>query len=147
VTGSLAGWTWTPATGLEDPMALQPIARPVGNTAYTVAVVTTDGCKAKATEKVEVFYDLKLPAAFSPNGDGRNDVFRAPPQTPVTIQRFAVYNRKGAMVFYTTNADEGWNGMFNGQPQPAGVYVWYIEYNNPITKTVGEKQGTVVLVR
>jgi len=147
VTGSLASWTWTPVTGLDDPMVLQPTARPVGNTAYTLTVTTTDGCSASATEKVNVFYDLQLPAGFTPNGDGRNDLFRIPPQIPVTIKKFAVYNRQGAMVFYTTNAGVGWDGSFDGRPQPAGVYVWYVEYNNPLTRKVGEKQGTVVLVR
>ena len=147
VTGSLASWSWTPVTGLEDPTVLQPTAKPVGNTAYTLTVTTTDGCSAKATEMVNVYYDLQLPAGFTPNGDGHNDVFRIPPQIPVTINKFAVYNRQGAMVFYTTNAGVGWDGSFNGHPQPAGTYVWYVEYNNPLTKKVGEKQGTVMLVR
>ena len=51
------------------------------------------------------------------------------------------------MVFYTTNVGAGWDGTYNGQPQPAGSYVWFVEYNNPLTRQVGEKQGTVVLVR
>ena len=147
VSGSLANWNWTPLAGLEDPTALQPVANPVITTYYTLTVVTTNGCSAKAAEMVNVFYDLRLPAAFSPNGDGHNDVFRVPPQTAVTIKRFAVYNREGAMVFYTTNVGAGWDGTYNGQPQPAGSYVWFVEYNNPLTRQVGEKQGTVVLVR
>ena len=147
VTGSVAGWTWAPVTGLEDPTALKPTARPAVSTDYSLTVVTTDGCSAKVSEEVEVFYDVSMPAAFTPNGDGHNDVFRVPPQTPVTIQRLAVYNRKGVMVFYTTNVGMGWDGMYNGQPQPAGVYVWYVDYNDPVTKKVGEKQGTVILVR
>lgn len=147
VTGSLASWTWTPSTGLEDATALQPMARPTVSTDYTLTVVTTDGCSAKASELVDVFYDVRMPAAFSPNGDGHNDVFRIPPQIPVTIQRFAVYNRQGAMVFYTTNAGVGWDGRYNGQPQPTGTYVWYVEYNDPVTKKGGEKQGTVMLIR
>lgn len=147
VTGDIAGFSWTPTTGIEDPNSMTPVVKPESTTAYTLSVVTTDGCKAAATEKVEVFYDVRLPAAFTPNGDGHNDVFRVPPSIPVTIKRFAVYNRAGELVFYTTNVGEGWDGTYRGHPQPTGVYVWFVEYNDPVTKAVGEKQGTVVLVR
>ena len=147
ITGNIASWTWTPATGLDDPIVADPLAAPVGNTDYALTVITTNGCVGTASEKVEVYYDVRMPAAFTPNGDGRNDVFRVPPSFPVTINRLAVYNRQGAMLFYTTNVANGWDGTYNGQPQPAGVYVWAVEYNNPLTKRVGEKKGTVVLVR
>ena len=147
VTGNIAGFVWTPVTGMEDPASMTPVVKPVSTTAYTLSVVTTDGCTASATEKVEVFYDVKLPAAFTPNGDGHNDVFRVPPSIPVTIRRFAVYNREGEMVFYTTNVAAGWDGTYHGHPQPAGTYVWFVEYNDPLTKAVGEKQGTVILVK
>jgi gliding motility-associated-like protein len=147
VTGAIAGFTWTPTAGVEDPASMTPMVKPVSTTAYTLSVVTTDGCKASATENVEVFYDVRLPAAFTPNGDGHNDVFRVPPSVLVPIRRFAVYNREGGMVFYTNNVSEGWDGTYRGHLQPAGTYVWFVEYNDPVTGAVGEKQGTVVLVR
>jgi gliding motility-associated-like protein len=145
VTGDIADFSWMPT--IEGANSMTPVVEPVSTTAYTLSVVTTDGCKASATEKVEVFYDVRLPAAFTPNGDGHNDVFRVPPGIPVTIRQMAVYNRQGLMVFYTNNVGQGWDGRYNGQAQPAGVYVWFVEYNNPLTGKVGEKQGTVVLVR
>jgi gliding motility-associated-like protein len=147
VTGNIGGFTWTPLAGILDVGSMTPVVKPVSTTAYTLAVVTTDGCTASATEDVEVFYDVRLPAAFTPNGDGRNDVFRVPPGIPVVITRFAVYNRQGEMLFYTTNVGEGWDGTYRAQLQPSGVYVWFVEYHNPVTKAVGEKQGTVMLVR
>jgi|SRR6185437_9712155 len=147
ITGDIAGFSWTPLAGIEDAGSMTPVVKPVGTTVYTLRVVTTDGCKAAATERVEVFYDVRLPAAFTPNGDGHNDLFRVPPGIPVVIRRFAVYNRQGAMLFYTTNAGDGWDGTFHGQRQPAGTYVWFVEYNDPVTRVVGEKQGTVVLIR
>jgi len=109
--------------------------------------VTTDGCKASASEIVDVFYDVRMPGAFTPNGDGVNDLFRVPPSVPVTVRQLAVYNRMGLLVFYTTNGSLGWDGNYNGHPQPSGVYVWYVEYNDPLTKKVAMKKGTVVLVR
>ncbi|HEV2479124.1 MAG TPA: gliding motility-associated C-terminal domain-containing protein [Puia sp.] len=147
VTGNIASFSWTPATGIEDAGSMTPVVKPVGTTAYTLQVVTTDGCKASATEDVEVFYDVRMPAAFTPNGDGHNDIFRVPPSIPVVIRQFAVYNRQGEMVFYTTNVGQGWDGTSRGHPQPAGTYVWFVEYNDPVTRAVGEKQGAVVLIR
>ena len=147
VTGNIASFSWTPTNGIEDANSMTPVVKPVSTTAYTLSVVTTDGCRASATEKVEVFYDVRLPAAFTPNGDGHNDVFRVPPSIPVTIRRLAVYNREGLLVFYTSNVALGWDGTYDGKPQPAGTYVWFVEYNDPLTKAVGEKQGTVILIR
>lgn len=147
VTGDIASFSWTPLAGIEDAGSITPVVKPVGTTAYTLGVVTTDGCKADATEKVEVFYDVRMPAAFTPNGDGHNDLFRVPPRIPVVIRRFAVYNRQGEMVFYTTKVGDGWDGTYRGHPQPAGTYVWFVEYNDPVTRAVGEKQGTVALIR
>ena len=88
-----------------------------------------------------------MPGAFTPNGDGHNDIFRVPPSIPVNVRRLTVYNRLGAMVFATSNVSKGWDGSLGGKTEPAGVYVWVIEYDNPLTKRVEMKKGTVVLVR
>jgi hypothetical protein len=40
-----------------------------------------------------------------------------------------------------------WDGSFNGRQQPAGVYVWVLEYGNPLTKRTEMAKGTVMLVR
>jgi gliding motility-associated-like protein len=119
----------------------------MGTTDYQLTVVSTNGCKASATEIVGVFYKLAMPGAFTPNGDGRNDLFRVPPSVPVTIQRLAVYNRLGALVFATANVSVGWDGNWNGHQQPAGVYVWELVYENPLTKRIEMAKGTVILVR
>jgi gliding motility-associated-like protein len=147
ISGNISSLNWTPAEGLSDAAVASPIASPVETTAYTLNVVTVDGCRASATEKVKVYYDLKMPMGFTPNGDGHNDVFRVPPSVPVILYRLAVYNRQGAMVFYTRDTGTGWDGTFEGKAQPAGVYVWSIEYQNPVTKRVEMQKGTVVLVR
>jgi gliding motility-associated-like protein len=147
VSGDISGWTWSPVTWLDDPYIAGPVATPVSSTAYRLSVVTVDGCRASAVEEVEVYYDLKMPSAFTPNGDGHNDVFRVPPSSPVVLRRLAVYDRKGVLVFSTEHTDEGWDGNFNGHQQPEGVYVWWIEFDNPITKQVESRKGTVVLAR
>jgi gliding motility-associated-like protein len=147
VSGTIASYQWSPAMWLDNPGLADPIATPVGTTDYRLTVVSTNGCTASATEIVGVFYQIAMPGAFTPNGDGRNDVFRVPPSVPVVVQRLAVYNREGALMFQAGNAAVGWDGTFNGHAQPAGVYVWELEYVDPLTKRVQMVKGTVVLVR
>lgn len=71
---------------------------------------------------------MLFPNAFSPNQDGINDLFRATYNQPITNFYLAVYNRWGQRVFETTDIHQGWNGMFNEQPAPLGVYVWFATY-------------------
>jgi gliding motility-associated-like protein len=146
-TGDIATYQWSPALGLDDAGAARPMARPAVTTAYRLDVTSFEGCRASATVKVEVYYDLQMPGAFTPNGDGYNDVFRIPPVVPVHIRRLAVYNRQGAMLFVSENAGVGWDGRTNGVAQPTGVYVWEVEYDDPVTRRVERKKGTLVLIR
>jgi gliding motility-associated-like protein len=147
VTGNIRDYAWTPSMGLSNPTIVDPVASPVVTTAYQLYVTTEDGCYAKATERVEVYYPLQMPEGFTPNGDGRNDVFRVPPQIPVTIRSLAVFNRHGQRMFYTTDAGAGWDGRYGGIAQPAGTYVWELEFVNPVTNKVEGRKGTVILVR
>ncbi|HEY4061741.1 MAG TPA: gliding motility-associated C-terminal domain-containing protein [Puia sp.] len=147
ISGNIRTYEWSPATWLDDPSSPGPLAAPVVSTLYALKVVTQDGCKASAGEDVHVFYDLLMPGAFTPNGDGNNDLFRVPPSVPVTIVRFFIYNRWGVRVFATTSSGGGWDGNWNGKPQPAGVYIWEIAYGDPILKKTMTKSGTVLLVR
>jgi gliding motility-associated-like protein len=147
IVGQIISYQWTPATGLDNPAIADPEASPVITTTYQLKVATNDGCTASAKETVAVFYDLLMPNAFTPNGDGRNDVFRIPPSIPVTIIRFMVFNRWGGLVFSTASTSAGWDGRLDSKPQPAGTYVWMIEYYDPLTKKQAMKSGTVELIR
>ncbi|HEY4334238.1 MAG TPA: gliding motility-associated C-terminal domain-containing protein, partial [Puia sp.] len=147
VTGDIRRTVWTPGLGLDDSLVLTPLATPRVTTAYRLYVETVNGCHVSATERVEVYYPLQMPAAFSPNGDGRNDVFRVPPATPVKIRSLAVFNREGLRVYYTEDVGAGWDGRFDGVLQPAGTYVWELAFISPLTNRVEERKGTVILVR
>jgi len=146
VTGPVQSFQWTPAIGLSDPAVSNPVASPLTNTIYSLLVTTPEGCKAFAKEEVDVFYGLSMPSAFTPNGDGVNDIFRVPPSIPTTVQKFLIFNRWGQEVFSATGR-EGWNGRLNGQDASTGTYVWMIEYYDPITKRKVRMKGTVELVR
>jgi gliding motility-associated-like protein len=147
VSGSIMGYRWAPVQGLNDPLIAQPIASPAMTTAYQLTVTADDGCTASSKTTVYVYRQLHMPAAFTPNGDGKNDVFRIPPSTPQKLIAFSVYSRWGARVFSTQDGSAGWDGACNGEKQPAGTYVWVIVYYDPLAEKRLTARGTVLLIR
>jgi gliding motility-associated-like protein len=147
VTGPVASYRWTPAAGLNDPGVADPVATPVVTTTYRLTVAAAGGCSASDTVKVGVYRRFSLPNAFTPNGDGKNDVFRIPPGVDVGLIRFEVYDRLGGRVFMTTDLSQGWDGTLGGVMQPVGVYVWVIEYTDLLTGKRVQGSGTVLLIR
>jgi gliding motility-associated-like protein len=140
-------YQWMPATGLNDPSIADPVASPVVNTVYQVSVLAPDGCTAKAAVDIKVYHPLKMPNAFTPNGDGRNDVFRIPAFLQINLVNFSVYNRWGERIFSTANNAEGWDGTLNGRFQPAGAYVWRVEYQDLLSGRPAVASGTVMMIR
>jgi gliding motility-associated-like protein len=147
VSGNITTWQWTPAQGLDNPSAPNPLATPAISTTYRLKVAADNGCSASGKIGILVYFTLAMPGAFTPNGDGRNDIFRIPPSTTQKIKGFAVYNRWGQKVFMTTNSGEGWDGTFRRQPAPAGAYIWAITYTDLLTGKTATAQGTVLLIR
>lgn len=92
------------------------------------------------------FDDVFFPGGFSPNGDGRNDLFRAISSKGVTELTFRVYNRWGTTVFETNKVDGAWDGTYKGTPQEAGVYTFYVKAKM-INGTTVEKKGSITLLR
>lgn len=147
IGGDVVSYQWSPSVWIDDVTIARPVVRPESTMTYQLAVFTAEGCRAVGSEKVAVFYAVSMPGAFTPNGDGHNDVFRVPPSIVVNIRGLAVYNRLGARLFFSSSAAQGWDGTFGGKTQPAGTYVWVVEYDDPLTKRVESKKGTVVLIR
>ncbi|RBL89675.1 T9SS type B sorting domain-containing protein [Chitinophaga flava] len=83
-----------------------------------------------------------VPTAFSPNGDGRNDVFRCRVNDDITAYHLTVYNRWGAVVFSSTDPQQAWDGDL----QPAGSYVWVLTYTDSKLQA-RRQQGSLMLVR
>ncbi|HXB91685.1 MAG TPA: gliding motility-associated C-terminal domain-containing protein, partial [Puia sp.] len=140
---------WSPADGLSNPDIRNPIAiLPEGSTTYTLKATTDGGCDAIASITIKSYgvADIFVPSAFSPNGDGHNDVLRALPVGIREFKYFAVFSRWGQRVFYTANASKGWDGLINGNVQELGTYVWMaggIDYAGNWV----QRKGTVILVR
>lgn len=117
---------------------------------YSIIVNYASGCKSMFTTKVELQNctdcEMYIPNAFTPNGDGLNDVFR--PKINCFLSKFhcRIYSRWGKIIFESNDINETWNGYLNGIKLPSGSYVYYIDYatSSGITKTA---KGVVVLIQ
>jgi gliding motility-associated-like protein len=87
--------------------------------------------------------EVSVPSAFSPNGDGRNDVFHVITNYPLDNFSMRVYNRWGQCVFYDTHYQAGWDGS----RADVGTYFYRIAYQRPFTQEMVELKGDVALVR
>ncbi len=89
-----------------------------------------------------------VPTAFTPNGDGHNDLLKPIIQGSAnfTSYHFAIYNRYGQQIFATQNPGAGWSGTINGAPATPGTYVWMFRYQL-VNQPVVVNKGTSVLLR
>lgn len=147
VTGSIASYSWAPAQGLDHTDIPFPVAMPDKTTDYLLTVTTTKGCAASGKIRIVVYSPLHLPNAFTPNGNGKNDVFEIPPLPARQIKYFTIYNRYGQRVFSTNDGKRGWNGRFKGILQPEGAYVWVIAYINEFNNRTVTASGIVLLIK
>ena len=141
-------YLWSPATNLDNPFIQNPLATLYNDTYFRVIVTDVIGCKGSDDVFVKVYNGptYYVPNAFSPNGDGLNDIFRPIPSGIKRTDYFIVYNRYGEIVFQTSKWLEGWDGRYRGKEALAGTYVWIIK-GTDINGKVVEMKGTVTLVR
>ncbi|NCI47282.1 T9SS type B sorting domain-containing protein [Sediminibacterium soli] len=146
-----SSYEWSPATGLNNPFIANPVAT-LGNTVDSVIYTVTGsegGCSAEDKITVRVYKngaDIIVPSAFTPNGDGRNDLIRPHTFGIDRLAYFSVFNRWGQVMFTTSQIGKAWDGVFNGVKQPSGTYVYQamgVDYRG---NTVYRK-GTFVLIR
>ena len=139
----------TPNQWLNSNTIPNPVSLPQDNIRYYVEVTTLDGCKAMDSINVWLFNmteDIYVPSAFTPNGDGKNDVLRPILMGMMRLNSFKVFNRFGEMVFQTSENGVGWDGVYNGRPQDPATFVWMAEgvtYKGVLRK----KKGYAVLIR
>jgi gliding motility-associated-like protein len=141
-------YQWTPATGLNNPFSQDPTATVSNNILYTVTASTPEGCSGTGSIALKLysFADIYVPNAFTPNGDGHNDLLKALPVGIREFKYFVVYNRWGQQIFRTQDPGIGWDGLVNGVQQGTGAYVWMvmgIDYKGAVV----QRRGTAVLIR
>jgi gliding motility-associated-like protein len=123
-------YSWFPDNSLSTPFSQSTIASPFYNTNYIVWVTDSIGCTAFDTVLVEVIANtvLLMPTAFSPDGNGINDVFRISKTLNMEqLISFEIYNRWGVKVFETSDINQGWDGNFKGREQPMSSFTWIIK--------------------
>lgn len=89
---------------------------------------------------------LLIPNAFTPNNDGKNDVFQIRNFSNQKLLEFKVFNRWGTILFHTQDSNRGWDGTFKSNPQPMGVYGYVIRIVYP-DNVVETYKGTITLIR
>ena len=147
LSGNIVSFRWTPGDQLDNTTIADPLFRAFRTSVLTLQVTSDNGCTASGEVKITVQRVLIMPNVFTPNGDGKNDVFRVPPSLGLSIQYFRIYNRWGESVFFTSDAGTGWDGNFHGQPQSGGSYIWEMKYEDPLTRQVVVSKGSVILLR
>lgn len=145
-------YVWSPATGLDNPNIKNPVAMfgpEMDSIRYMVKVFNEIGCADSAYVKVTVFKTnpyIFVPTAFTPNGDGLNDVIRPIAVGVQEIKYFRIYNRWGQMLFHTSNNQQGWDGRIKGVMQGTNVFVWMVSAIDYLGQPIFLK-GTVTLIR
>jgi gliding motility-associated-like protein len=89
---------------------------------------------------------LYAPNAFSPNGDGRNDVYTVFSNCPLKYFQLQIFNRWGEKVFASSDEQQPWDGSYKDSPLSAGVYVYQLILVNELGETTSTK-GSITLIR
>lgn len=117
--------------------------------AYSIKVQDNSPCYGKDTIWIiqkDCMYGFYIPSAFTPNGDGRNDLFRPLIFGNLIKYEFAIYNRWGQELFRTKDHTKGWNGKLSGFEQGSFVFVWFCNFQ--LEGTLPEKRkGTFILIK
>jgi gliding motility-associated-like protein len=146
------GYTWVPDSFLScldcpDPTA-QYLLKPI-----TYKVIFYDKIKNcfrdSSIYKINIFPDILVsaPTAFSPNGDGNNDVFYAKGFGIKKLTAFKIYNRQGTLIFHSISEKDGWDGNYKGEPQNSDTYFYTIEGESYIPNKRVFKEGNFMLLR
>ncbi len=132
----------------------------------TFAILVTEPGKYSVTSfsascisKDSIFIETKIcdcqvvvPSAFSPNGDGMNDIFRPLNATNCKVENMElnVFNRWGDLIYSSEDIQKPWDGTYKGEPVSVGVYLWTLAYKvrgeNAEPQT-GSMTGNVTVLR
>lgn len=148
-------WAWSPVNGLSCTDCERPVASPTATTTYTLTLTDSRGCTASA--HITVLVDrpvtgIYFPNAFSPNGDGINDIWSVLAGEDVAgIELLEIFDRWGGLLLRCADLPLlhsacAWDGKSNGQAVEPGMYLWQARIL--LTDgTVVQRQGEVEVVR
>lgn len=114
---------------------------------YSVTVMDSCGTKKDEILIKDGVCGIYFPSAFTPNNDGRNDIFKTQVGNNFSEFHLVVYNRWGQKVFESFDPSKGWDGTVDGDLQPLSTFMWYCEFKERVSGYKGSRRGTVTLVR
>lgn len=130
VTAANPTYVWSPSSFLTSPFILNPKSSTKNDITYKLTVKDAFGCNANDTVAVKVFKTPIIPNVFSPNKDGVNDTWFIKYLNNYARATVEVYNRYGLIVYRSIGYNTPWDGTYNGNPVPVGVYYYIIEPGN-----------------
>jgi gliding motility-associated-like protein len=148
-SSGFADYEWTPAESLDDPSSQTPIASPVVETEYTVAVVGPNGCPGAASILLAVVNGdpanlLKISNFFSPNDDDSNPFWTIEgPQVIMQTCEITIFDERGSKVFEAKPYNNDWDGTNSGKKLPDGVYYYTIRCDGASKA----KSGSITILR
>jgi gliding motility-associated-like protein len=145
-TAANGTYLWSPSTGLSATNILNPVATPLVTTTYNLKVTNGQNCSANDQVLITVVpYCVKPMEAFTPNGDGINDLWLVTNGNCLTSARVEIFNRYGNSIFKSEDYKNNWNGEYKGKPVADGTYYFLITYQLINGKTVYLKGNVTVL--
>jgi gliding motility-associated-like protein len=152
----VTGYQWTPSVNLSCTNCSTPTFLPNTNTEFTVTASTPYGCKSSDTIQIFVLCNkgaFYVPNAFTPNNDGKNDRFEIKGFGITKVNRFAVYDRYGHIVFERKqfkpgfNINDSWDGNVKGVAVSTATTFVYVAEVECLGGEVFMLKGTVVVVK
>ena len=144
----VVSWEWNFGDG-NISTDKDPLHQYTASGIYTVCQIVSNAlsCKDTVCQPVEAIIATvqDVPTAFTPNGDGVNDVFMVR-GFGISKMVLRVFNRQGLLVFESRNPNFGWDGTYKGAPQPMDAYAWTLELEYFTGEKVRRK-GDVTLIR
>ncbi len=147
----LTSYRWEPAEYVDFPNQAQTEVIPETTTTFTLTAEDENGCQIQRSITIVVLNPqceppyIFVPRAFSPNGDGVNDILYVRGES-IDVVEFIVYDRWGAKMFETNNLNQGWDGTFQGKQLPPDVYGYYL-YVECIGGDTYTEKGNVTIIR
>ncbi|PZP44468.1 MAG: hypothetical protein DI598_14490, partial [Pseudopedobacter saltans] len=147
-------YTWSPTTRVSNPTIQNPQIISDNNITYTLKVQNTFGCSDEDSLQIRTLCStskIMIPTGFTPNGDGKNDIFYVKGYGIKLVNHFIVVDRWGKTVFERNNINandisNGWDGKVGNVSAASGTYVYFANVTCNEGNIIPLK-GTIVLIR
>ncbi|HKC69247.1 MAG TPA: gliding motility-associated C-terminal domain-containing protein, partial [Bacteroidia bacterium] len=145
-------WTQSDSTQMScnsGPSCIHPVVKPSNTTEYVLTVTDKNGCTStdSVTVNVDIICkDVFVATAFSPNGDGMNDLLHVKSNCTISQFSFKIFDRWGEKVFESNDLLIGWDGTFKNKLMDSGVFMYTVD-GFLSSGTEVKKKGNVTLIR